>query len=234
MRYGKVVISKFIVRPNRFIAFCELGGNKVKCHVKNTGRGKEILLPGTKVILSVADNPERSTKYDLIAAYKGDRLINIDSQAPNAVVRENFHRLIECDSFVPEFTFGESRFDFCAERNGKRIFVEVKGVTQEEGGHVLFPDAPTERGRKHVHELTRLAHEGYECHLVFIVQMSGVDYLMPNYDIDPEFGAACETAAQAGVVLAAYDCKVSEDQLVLGKKIEIKLGRPGFSGTTVH
>lgn len=222
MRYREVIEGVFIQRPNRFIAYCEIGGVKETCHVKNTGRCRELLISGVRVVCSVSDNPSRKTRYDLIAVYKGDRLVNIDSQAPNQVVGESFSKICTYDSLNPEFTYGESRFDFSAVRDGKRIFVEVKGVTKETGNVVCFPDAPTERGLRHVRELTRLAQEGFECYIVFVVQMSGVDYFIPDYAIHDEFGKACEAASKAGVKVLAFDCEVSEKGMDLGKPVEVR------------
>ncbi|MCQ2071024.1 MAG: DNA/RNA nuclease SfsA [archaeon] len=226
MRYGKTVTAVFSDRPNRFIAHCILDGETVVCHVKNTGRCAELLLKGVKVVLSVSDNPKRSTGYDLVAVYKGDRLVNIDSQAPNMVVRESFGRIMEHDRLVPEYTLGESRFDFYAEKDDRRILVEVKGVTKEVDGMVMFPDAPTERGRKHVRELTRLVTEGYECWVVFVIQMGDVTHMVPDYTIDPLFGEACVAAYGSGVRFAAFDCDVREDGFTLGRPVPFSPYRP--------
>ena len=222
MRYERVVEGIFKNRPNRFIAFCDVAGTVQKVHVKNTGRCRELLIPGVKVVLSISDNPSRSTAYDLIAVYKGSRLVNIDSQAPNVVVKESFTRVCPCDTFQPEFTFGESRFDFSAVRDGKRIFVEVKGVTQEDRNHVMFPDAPTDRGLKHVRELTDLSRQGYECYIVFVIQMSDVDFFVPNYEIHRDFGIALKEASDAGVRVMAFDSQVTEDSMVLGDGVEVR------------
>ena len=222
MRYERVVEGIFKNRPNRFIAFCDVAGTVQKVHVKNTGRCRELLIPGVKVVLSISDNPLRSTAYDLIAVFKGSRLVNIDSQAPNAVVKESFPRICPCDTFQPEFTFGESRFDFSAVRDGKRIFVEVKGVTQEDRNHVMFPDAPTDRGLKHVRELTDLSRQGYEGYIVFVIQMSDVDFFVPNYEIHRDFGIALKEASDAGVRVMAFDSQVTEDSMVLGDGVEVR------------
>lgn len=181
-----------------------------------------------KVVLYVSDNPTRSTKYDLIAVWKGKRLVNIDSQAPNAVVKESFSKICPYEKLIPEYTFGESRFDFYAERDGKRIFAEIKGVTKELDDVVCFPDAPTERGLKHVRELTRLASEGEECYVVFVVQMGDVDYFVPDYPIHPEFGKALEEASRAGVKILAIDCEVTEDSMTLRNPVEVRLGTEYF------
>lgn len=221
MRYGKTVKGTFLNRPNRFIAEVLIDGSEEKCHVKNTGRCKEILIPGTEVILSVSDNPSRSTRYDLIAAYKNGRLINIDSQAPNIAVKESFSRICSYDRLVPEYTFGDSRFDFYAERDGRPIYAEVKGVTKENDNVVCFPDAPTERGLKHVRELTELAIEGNECYIVLVVQMENVKYFTPDYIVHCEFGIALQKASDAGVHVLAFDCKVTEDSMVLNDPVKI-------------
>ncbi len=228
MKYRQVVKGTFIDRPNRFIANVGIDGKDdvpgqiSKCHVKNTGRCKEILLPGTEVILSVSDSPHRSTKYDLIAARKNGRLINIDSQAPNTVVKESFSSICEHDLLIPEYTYGDSRFDFYAEYNGKPIFVEVKGVTKENDDVVCFPDAPTERGLKHVHELTELARSGMECYIVLVVQMENVKYFIPDYEIHLEFGLALQSAAKAGVHVLAFDCIVTEDSMTLNRPVKVR------------
>lgn len=222
MIYDKVIHGIFVDRPNRFIAEVLIDGIPTRCHVKNTGRCKEILVPGTEVILSVSDNPSRSTKYDLIAARKNGRLINIDSQAPNMVVKESFSRICGYDKLVPEYTFGNSRFDFYAESNGKRIFAEVKGVTKEHDNIVCFPDAPTERGLKHVRELTDLSVAGEECYIILIVQMENVRYFIPDYGIHREFGIALKKASESGVHVMAYDCKVTEDSITLNKPVTVR------------
>ena len=224
MKYRETVSGTFIDRPNRFIAEVSLDGRPVRCHVKNTGRCREILIPGARVVLSVSSDPARKTSFDLVAVYKGDTLINIDSQAPNAVVKESFERIVgRCDSVTPEHTVGESRFDFCARSGDRDIVLEVKGVTLEDRGLAMFPDAPTERGLKHVRELTRLAGEGRECWLVFVVQLRPVRSVIPNHSTDPEFGRACAAAVEAGVRIVAYDCSVTEDSMVLGERVPFGL-----------
>ncbi len=226
MRYSRTVSATFIERPNRFIAKVDLEGEEVIAHVKNTGRCKEILIPGAEIILSHSDNPKRKTAYDLIAAYKGDMLINIDSQAPNEVYKESLFegRIYEDPvSIMSEVVHGDSRFDFLIEENGMKIFTEVKGVTLEENGVVLFPDAPTERGVKHLKGLAHCISEGYKASAVFIVQMSEAEFFTPNYKMHEEFGAALEDAVSAGVEVAAYTCDVSEDSLNLAQRIPVRL-----------
>ncbi|MGE0015323.1 MAG: DNA/RNA nuclease SfsA [Candidatus Methanomethylophilaceae archaeon] len=225
MIYSETVRAKFIERPNRFIARAELGGDEVICHVKNTGRCKEILVPGAEVILAHSDDLRRKTAYDLVSAYKGDILINIDSQAPNAVYAEALSqgRIYGGGISVKrEARHGDSRFDFYIEENGRKIFSEVKGVTLEKDGKVLFPDAPTERGVKHLKGLAHCISEGYGASVVFVVQMSRADYFSPNYEMHEEFGTALEEAASAGVEVSAYACEVNEQSLYLAHRIPVK------------
>lgn len=226
MKYSEILKAGFIERPNRFVAKVDLEGEEVICHVKNTGRCREILVPGADVILAHADGPERKTAYDLVSVYKGDILINIDSQAPNAVYAEAVEqgRIYEGPvSMKREAKHGDSRFDFYIEENGRRIFTEVKGVTLEDGGKVLFPDAPTDRGVKHLRGLAHCISEGYEASVVFVVQMSEADYFTPNYDMHEEFGTALEEAVSAGVQVFAYTCDVHEDSLHLAHRIPVEL-----------
>ena len=224
MRYDRTVSGIFLRRPNRFVAEAEIDGEIRVCHVKNTGRCRELLVPGTEVFLSVSGNPSRKTAYDLIAVRKGERIVNIDSQAPNAVVKESIEDILgHCDRVVPEWTCGDSRFDFYAERGNERIIAEVKGVTLEKDDLALFPDAPTERGLKHVRELTALTREGFSCRVVFLIQMEGIGAFSPNYAMQPEFGEACEKAAEAGVRISAYGCRVTEDSLALGEEVPVRL-----------
>ncbi len=223
MRYQKIVHGTFIERPNRFIAYCEVDGKREKCHVKNTGRCKEILVEGCKVILSVSDNPERKTKYDVIAAYKGERLINIDSQVPNDVAEEALIRglIPGLTNIRREVTHGDSRIDICAEGK-KRTFIEVKGVTLEKDGVVMFPDAPTERGVKHLNSLMGCVDEGNDAYILLVIQMSNVDYFIPNYSTHEEFGIKLKEAADHGVHVLAYDCDVTEDSITLGREVEVR------------
>ncbi len=228
MQYQTVKKAVFLRRPNRFIAQVELEGVEETVHVKNTGRCRELLVPGAAVYLAVGTNPNRKTRYDLIAVEKGDRLINMDAQAPNRVFGEwaaagGFRPGLTL--LRPETTWGNSRFDFYWEssENGRKGFVEVKGVTLEEGGAVYFPDAPTERGVKHVEELMACRAAGYEAALFLVVQMEGVAYWSPNDRTHPAFGEAVRRAAAAGVEILCRDCRVTPDSLTMGGPVEIRL-----------
>ncbi len=213
MKYKNVIKGRFIERPNRFIARVDIDGRVETVHVKNTGRCRELLVPGANVILSVSDNPVRKTRCDLIAVYKeGFGLVNMDSQAPNAVVREWLERQ-GCDVIRPEYTYGRSRFDFYAEKDGRKIFMEVKGCTLEVDGTGYFPDAPTERGTKHLRELTEAVGEGYRSVLAFVIQMEGVDVVKPNSATDPAFATAFEKAVAGGVEVLYLRCAVEEDAI---------------------
>lgn len=226
MDYSDVLTGTFISRPNRFIAIVDISGTVERCHVKNTGRCRELLVPGAKVFLSVPDNPSRKTKYDLIAVMKGDRLINMDSQIPNDVAEEGLHRIpmfSDVTSIRREFTYGDSRIDMMAEGNGKRYLIEVKGVTLEVDGTVRFPDAPTERGVKHIGELVRSLKDNYIPCLLFIIQMDGVDHFEPNRSTDPAFADALVEAAEAGVKILAYTCSVTPDSIELKEPVEVVL-----------
>ena len=231
MKYNRVVPGVFLKRPNRFIAHICIHGKEEVCHVKNTGRCKELLVPGCTVYCAVSDNPNRKTKFDLIAVEKkvesSTLLINMDSQAPNAAVKEwlasGASPFGQIDLLKPECRHGNSRFDFYLECNKRKIFIEVKGVTLEDDGVVLFPDAPTERGVKHVHELIQCHAEGYETYILFVVQMERARYFTPNRKTHPEFADALCEAKQAGVELLAYMCTVSPDEMKMDKPLEIKL-----------
>lgn len=225
-RYRNICRGIFISRPNRFIANVEINGEVYVCHVKNTGRCKELLIKGCTVILEESGNPARKTKYDLIAVYKGEKLINIDSQVPNKCAAEFIPKLFENVTLIkPEFTYGSSRFDFYIETLSDKIFLEVKGVTLEEKGIVRFPDAPTERGVKHLNELKRCAAEGYKAYVLFVVQMDGVTLFTPNYDTHKAFGDTLADAVKNGVTALAYDCLVTEDSIEIKNEIPIKLFR---------
>ena len=228
MQYQTVKKAVFLRRPNRFIAQVELEGAEETVHVKNTGRCRELLVSGAAVYLAEGTNPNRKTRYDLIAVEKGDRLINMDAQAPNRVFGEwaaagGFRPGLTL--LRPETTWGNSRFDFYWEssENGRKGFVEVKGVTLEEGGAVYFPDAPTERGVKHVEELMACRAAGYEAALFLVVQMEGVAYWSPNDRTHPAFGEAVRRAAAAGVEILCRDCRVTPDSLTMGEPVEIRL-----------
>ena len=201
MKYKNVVRGSFISRPNRFIANVDIDGKIEVCHVKNTGRCRELLLPGVEVFLERSDKPERRTKYDLIAVKKGKMLINIDSQAPNKVFGEWIRRgdfFKNITLIKPECTYKNSRFDFYIEADGKKIFAEIKGVTLENNGVVLFPDAPTERGVKHLSELIEAKHCGFEAYVFFIIQMKECNYFTPNKETHPEFAEALSIAKRHG------------------------------------
>lgn len=226
MQYKNMLEAHFLARPNRFIAHIEVNGQEEVCHVKNTGRCKELLIPGCTIYVQHHDDAKRKTKYSLIAVKKGELLINMDSQAPNKVVQEwlKENKLFgEMTLLKPEYTHGDSRFDFYLETASKKMFIEVKGVTLEEDGVVKFPDAPTERGVKHVRELAELVHEGYECAIIFVVQMSGMQYFTPNWKTHAEFGEALKRAQNAGVQIYAYECDVAIDSLKIAREIPVKL-----------
>ena len=224
MRYRQVEKATFLARPNRFIAHVELGSEQVVCHVKNTGRCRELLVPGAEVWLERGSNPARKTAWDLIAVRKGERLINMDAQAPNKVFSEwaaQFEpRLTALRS---EYTYGQSRLDFCLETEQGLHFVEVKGVTLEEGGHTRFPDAPTERGIKHLQELMHAVEEGHRASAVFVIQMEDVVDFAPNDVTHPAFGAALRQAAAAGVQVVAVNCRVTPDSLEIIGRVPVVL-----------
>ncbi len=225
MQYNNMVPGIFFARPNRFIAHIEIDGRLEICHVKNTGRCRELLPEGARVWCLDANSPTRKTRYDLIAVQKGNRIINMDSQAPNAAAYEWLLSggLGQIESLKPESRFGDSRFDFSFTKDGTPCFLEVKGVTLENDGICAFPDAPTERGAKHLRELTRLRNEGYGAYVLFVIQMSDVRYLHPNDDPDPAFGAALREAAAAGVQILAMDCAITPDTMVIQNPVEIRL-----------
>ncbi len=219
---GSVVIAEFIRRPNRFIAHCLLDGEEIVCHVKNTGRCRELLVPGAVVYLCRAtEGTVRKTLYDLIAVQKGDRLINMDSYAPNLAAGEFLRKRF--DSVRAEVKYGDSRVDFLAERDRQKTFVEVKGVTLEQDGVVLFPDAPTERGARHLRELMHAVEEGYRAAVLFVIQMEDVRYFSPNDTTDPEFGKALREAAAAGVEIWAYTCRVKADSMDIADPVVVRL-----------
>ncbi len=225
MHYDNMVPGIFLARPNRFIAHIEIDGQVEVCHVKNTGRCRELLPAGAKVWCQRSANPARKTKFDLITVQKGSRLINMDSQAPNAATREWLLSggLGKISDLKPEYTHGDSRFDFSFLKDGRRCFLEVKGVTLENGGVCAFPDAPTERGAKHLHGLTRLAGEGYGAWVLFVIQMGNVKHLQPNDATDPNFANALREAAAGGVQILAMDCAVTEDAMTIGQQVAVVL-----------
>ncbi len=229
MRYERIEKAVFLERPNRFIAYVEREGEKETVHVKNTGRCAELLVPGAQVYIQRSVNPERKTKWDLIGVEKGERMINMDSQIPNRVVEEWIRdgNLVEGATLIrPETTFGSSRFDLYVEAEGRRIFIEVKGVTLEENGVCRFPDAPSERAVKHLEELERAEREGYETYVFFVIQMKGVKYFTPNTDTHPAFAKALRKAAKNGVRVLAYDCVVTGDSIRIDSPVRVVLGDP--------
>ena len=229
MRYERIEKAVFLERPNRFIAYTELNGRKETVHVKNTGRCAELLAPGASVYIQRSANPDRKTKWDLISVEKGERMINMDSQIPNRLVEEwirGGHLFRDVTLVRPETTYGNSRFDLYVEAEGKRIFIEVKGVTLEENGVCRFPDAPSERAVKHLEELILAKQEGYETYVFFVIQMKDVRYFTPNTDTHPAFAEALRRAAAAGVHILAYDCTVSPDSIEIDSPVDIVLGSP--------
>lgn len=226
MKYSKVTKGIFISRPNRFIAHVEIDGKTEICHVKNTGRCRELLVPGANVVLEISDNPSRKTLYDLIAVYKSGMLINMDSQAPNKVFFEWLNETEffgEISSIRPETKYNKSRFDFYIEANGRKIFIEVKGVTLEENGVVLFPDAPTERGVKHLNELVDAIDDGFESYVFFIIQMKNCTYFTPNKNSHSEFANTLKYAKEKGVKIFALNCDVKENELTIDEFIDVQI-----------
>ena len=225
MEYKNIVPGVFLSRPNRFIAHIEIDGTEEICHVKNTGRCRELLSVGAKVWCEKSSNPTRKTKFDLISVQKGSRLINMDSQAPNIAAKEWMAKggLGQIENLKPESRYGNSRFDFSFTKEGKTCFLEVKGVTLEAGGICAFPDAPTTRGAKHLRELAALAKEGYGAYVLFVIQMADVKHLHPNDATDPDFGNALREAAAAGVTVLAMDCTVTPETMTLRSRVEVKL-----------
>ena len=225
MKYPNMIPGHFLARPNRFIAQVEIGGEVHTVHVKNTGRCRELLQPGTEVWCQESSNPNRKTKYDLITVRKGDLLINMDSQAPNVAAGEwlRAEGLGPIENLKAEAFHGDSRFDFAFTKDGIPCFLEVKGVTLENDGVCAFPDAPTQRGVKHLKGLTQLAREGFGAYVLFVIQMSDVKYLHPNDATDPDFGAALREAAASGVKVLAMDCAVTQDTMEIRLPVLVKL-----------
>ena len=224
MRYEEVQPAVFLTRPNRFIAHVLLQGQEVVCHVKNTGRCRELLRPGGQVWLEKGRGDKRKTAWDLIAVQKGQRLVNMDAQAPNRAFGEWARNLGPgIVSVRPEVFFEDSRLDFLLERERGKHYVEVKGVTLESGGHVYFPDAPTERGVKHLHELIHAVEQGHRATAFFVVQMAEVTDFAPNDDTHPAFGAALRQAAAAGVNVVAYACRVAPDRMEIDRPVPVIL-----------
>ena len=228
MEYGNMVEARFLRRVNRFTAFVELNGQEEMVHVKNTGRCKELLLEGARVFLEEADKEGRKTKYSLIAVYKGDMLVNMDSQAPNQMAAEalaegKIEEIGEVGFLKREVNYENSRFDLFYQKGEKKGFIEVKGVTLEGNGIAKFPDAPTERGAKHLRELIKAKEEGYEAAALFVIQMKGVQEFRPNEERDKNFTAALKEAAKAGVKILAYDCRVQVGKVYIDQKVPVNL-----------
>lgn len=230
MKYKNIIAGKFLSRPNRFIATVEINGLPETVHVKNTGRCKELLIPGAKVYLAAFNNPSRKTKYDLIAVTKTTKdkriLINMDSQIPNDVVDEwlkDSDLFSDKASISREVTFGSSRFDFYVSDGKRKAFLEVKGVTLEKDGVALFPDAPTVRGVKHIHELIRAAELGFEAYVLFVIQMKGVQKFIPNAQTHPAFADALQQASGSGVKIIAMDCVVTKDSIKIDEQVPIEI-----------
>lgn len=226
MEYKNIQVGEFISRPNRFIAHVKIENTIEICHVKNTGRCKELLLPGATVYVQHFPNTKRKTSWDLIAVKKGDVLINIDSQAPNKAVKEwllSGGLGFIPDIVKPEYQYEDSRFDFYLEHGNKRWLMEVKGVTLEKDGVALFPDAPTLRGVKHIEGLSRHSKEGFETAILFVIQMDGIHCFTPNETMQPEFAHALRQAKQAGVHIMAYDCAVTPDSMNIRNPIKVRL-----------
>ncbi len=225
MDYPNIAPGIFLARPNRFIAQVTLDGEIQTVHVKNTGRCRELLTPGAQVWCQRSDNPSRKTRYDLITVRKGNRLINMDAQAPNAAAGEWLRGggMGEICHIRPECTHGDSRFDFAFTKNGRPCFLEVKGVTLEQDGICAFPDAPTQRGTKHLRGLIRAAEEGFGAYVLFVIQMAQVRYFRPNEATDPQFAAALRQASRSGVEILAMDCNVTEDAMTIHAPVEVRL-----------
>ncbi len=224
MKYESIRLGRFLSRPNRFIALVDISGAETVCHVKNTGRCRELLVPGAAVVLAEAADPRRKTRYDLISVYKGDTLINMDSQSPNRIAEEYLPKLFpDAEEVRREVRYGSSRFDLFVRSGARKTFVEVKGVTLEEDGAALFPDAPTARGAKHLRALTAALEEGYEAALLFVVQMKGPHVVRPNKATDPAFAEALRRAKNAGVRVLAVDCVVTEDSVTADQPLPVEL-----------
>ena len=226
MRYEKMEPAVFLERPNRFVAYVERAGRREICHVKNTGRCRELLVPGAELYVQRSDNPARKTALDLTAVKKGSQWATMDPQAPNKAAAEWLRQGgLGCReiTILPEYKYGDSRFDFFLEADGRKAFMEVKGVTLEEDGIARFPDAPTERGVKHIRELIRCLDAGYEAYVFFVIQMKGVRAFEPNDRTHPAFGEALREAAKKGVQILAYDCVVRPDEMSIDQRIEVWL-----------
>ena len=226
MRYDRIEEAVFLSRPNRFVARVRTEQGEEVCHVKNTGRCRELLIPETRIWVQRNESPSRKTALDLIAVEKEGRVVNIDSQIPNKVAEEwirSGHLFENPQVIRPETRYGNSRFDLYLENENSRMFLEVKGVTLEEEGVVRFPDAPTQRGVKHIHELCQCIKDGYEAYIMFVIQMENVKYFAPNDVTHPEFGQALREAEKEGVRILAYDCIVRKDLINLSKPVRVLL-----------
>lgn len=226
MQYERIEEAVFKSRPNRFIAHVVTGRGEEVCHVKNTGRLRELLVPDARIWVQRSNNPNRKTAIDLIAVEKAGQVVNMDSQIPNKVAEEWIragHLFSEHVKVRPETRFGNSRFDLYLEEGDRKMFLEVKGVTLEEDGVARFPDAPTERGVKHMEELITCKESGYEAGILFIIQMKGINYLEPNDRTHPEFGETLRRAARADVQVMAVDCLVTPDSIRADREIEVRL-----------
>lgn len=226
MEYEGIIKGRFIKRINRFVAICEINGAEIHCHVKNTGRCSEILVEGSECYLEEVFNTARKYRYSLVAVRKGERLINIDSQASNKAAAEflaSGKLFDDITNLRAEKAFGKSRFDFYFEHNGKKSFLEVKGVTLEREGAVYFPDAPTVRGTKHLNELCECVKEGYDAYVMFVVQMKGATHFSPNNETDPGFSNALRSAEQKGVNVLCYDCSVTEKGMNIEDEVPVML-----------
>lgn len=226
MRYKEIHKARFISRPNRFVALVRLDGEETAVHVKNTGRCRELLTEGAEVWLEKSSNPDRKYRYSLVTVKKGARMVNMDSQAPNKAVGEWLSEgglFSDVRLIKPECKYGNSRFDFYIEHGEKKAFIEVKGVTLENDGIVSFPDAPTERGSKHLRELCQCVKDGYEAYVIFVIQMKNVLYFIANADHDPVFARTLKDAYNEGVNVLAYDCLVTEDEMKIEDRVKVKI-----------
>ncbi len=226
MKYDNIRSGVFVSRKNRFIAEVKIGDEITVCHVKNTGRLKELFVPGAEVFLEESKNPARKTRFDLVAIKKGDMIVNVDSMAPNAAFREFLERTDffgKISEIRPECRYKNSRFDFFFITDGKKAFAEVKGVTLERNNVALFPDAPTERGIKHINELCECADEGYGAYIIFVVQMKGVTRFSPNINTHKQFADALLDARKKGVNILCFDCNTTQDTMIIDREIEVVL-----------
>lgn len=224
MKYNNIKTGKFVIRENRFIAKVDIDGITEVCHVKNTGRCRELLIKGAEVYLEPGSDPNRKTKFSLIGVKKGSLIINMDSQAPNKAVEESIDKIFENVTYLKrESKFLNSRFDFYMEQGNRKAYIEVKGVTLENNGIVMFPDAPSERAVKHLSELIKAKSMGYDAYVIFVIQMKGAKYFTPNRDTHKEFADKLTEAKAKGVKILAYDCIVTKESMNIDKKVEVCL-----------